>query len=337
MRSTRPLVPLLAAAFALLAAPAFATTATLHLDSGLAVWSETTVVHVTGVGCTGVAPVQEPVNASRDVDVRLTGCDALASQPFAFDVPLPTLVPATYRVRLIDAGSAQVIDDATLEVHSRANVRIDVPPVAGAGAVHVTLHGPSASGCGSFDGPETIDGRTEFTFDNQCPILTPPFPVMTTADATLTLTPGRHEIVAYDLTWTATRADAPMVRATVDVVGPDGCVPDDRTLCLAGRFAARVTWHDFQGTTGMGHPRPLPGRDASGLFWFFTPDNVEQTLKVIDGCALNGHWWVFLSSSTTVATELLVTDVPTGRTRLYEQASGEAAPLLTDTAAFPCE
>ena len=39
----------------------------------------------------------------------------------------------------------------------------------------------------------------------------------------------------------------------------------------------------------------------SGYFWFFDPDNVELTVKILDGRAINGSYWVFIASMTDVA------------------------------------
>jgi hypothetical protein len=97
-----------------------------------------------------------------------------------------------------------------------------------------------------------------------------------------------------------------------------------------------VTWSDFSGGTGAGHARPLDGDGASGLLWFFSPENVEVTAKVLDGCGVNGSYWVFLSSGSTVAFEVRVTDRVTGATRHYANASGQSAPLVSDTSAFSC-
>ena len=57
---------------------------------------------------------------------------------------------------------------------------------------------------------------------------------------------------------------------------------------------------------------------------------------MLNGCGLGGHWWVFLSSGSTVEYTVKVTDTLTGRTKTYTNDSGEAQPLIADTAAFSC-
>ena len=123
-------------------------------------------------------------------------------------------------------------------------------------------------------------------------------------------------------------------------IGIDGggeagdCTPGPAVLCLGGgRFRAEVAWKDFQGNTGQGSV--VPGAsDASGLFWFFAPDNWELLVKVLDGCALNGHHWVFSAATTTVQYTLKVTDTRTGEVAAWTNPLGGSPPAVTDTRAL---
>lgn len=117
--------------------------------------------------------------------------------------------------------------------------------------------------------------------------------------------------------------------------GDEGCVPDEETLCLEdGRFALRGTWTDFQGRHGAF--RSVPSTDGSGMFWFFNENDVEVLVRVIDGCALNQHRWVFFAATTNVAYRLEVTDLRTGAMRTYSNPLGTRAPATTDVSAFGC-
>ena len=79
----------------------------------------------------------------------------------------------------------------------------------------------------------------------------------------------------------------------------------------------------------------VPGAAAdSGLLWFFAADNWEMLVKVLDGCAFNGHYWVFSAATTNVGYTLTVTDTERGRLRRYPNSLGNAAPALTDVGAF---
>ncbi|HXT50207.1 MAG TPA: hypothetical protein VN811_04150, partial [Thermoanaerobaculia bacterium] len=125
------------------------------------------------------------------------------------------------------------------------------------------------------------------------------------------------------------------VRANVTVAPPGSCAPTDTTLCLHDRrFAVTATWRDFAGHTGVGHALVPPGSDGSGLFWFFGAENAELTVKVLDGCAVNQHWWVFLASGSSVDYEVTVTDTRSGAQRKYTNPLGVQAPLATDLEAF---
>jgi hypothetical protein len=118
--------------------------------------------------------------------------------------------------------------------------------------------------------------------------------------------------------------------------GSAGChnAPDTTDLVLhQGRFQARVSWRDAAGNTGTGRVA-APAADGSGLFWFFSLDNWELLVKVIDGCALNGRHWVFAAATTDVEYTLTVTDSLTGRTARYENPLGRRSPAFTDTEAF---
>lgn len=114
------------------------------------------------------------------------------------------------------------------------------------------------------------------------------------------------------------------------------CVETDTARCLqGGRFRAEVDWQDFAGGAGPGRVTPARSAD-SALFHFFEPANWELQVKVLDGCPVDGHFWVFASAATTVAFELRVTDLDTGFVRSYQNPLGEPASAITDTGAFPC-
>lgn len=109
---------------------------------------------------------------------------------------------------------------------------------------------------------------------------------------------------------------------------------DTDTLLLDdGRFRATVTWGDFQGNTG--HGQVVPGAsDTSGLFSFFTPDNWELLVKVLDGCTVNGRFWVFVAAATSVEYTLRIEDLDTGEEWVRSNPLGELSPAYADTAAF---
>lgn len=102
------------------------------------------------------------------------------------------------------------------------------------------------------------------------------------------------------------------------------CVASATVLCLnQGRFRVAVNWKDFSGRTGVGTTRELTS--DTGAFWFFAAENLELTVKVLDGRALNDRFWVFYGALTNVEFTLEVTDTETGRQRVYRNPSGRFA------------
>ncbi|HEX2224586.1 MAG TPA: fibronectin type III domain-containing protein, partial [Thermoanaerobaculia bacterium] len=111
------------------------------------------------------------------------------------------------------------------------------------------------------------------------------------------------------------------------------CVPGADRLCLnGGRFQVEVAWTTGNGQQGAGRAVPLTG--DTGYFWFFDQANVELVVKVLNGCGLGGHYWVFAGGLTDVNTRLTVTDTRTGTVKRYNNPQGTAFRPIQDTSAF---
>jgi CSLREA domain-containing protein len=114
------------------------------------------------------------------------------------------------------------------------------------------------------------------------------------------------------------------------------CVPGGNVLCLRdGRFRVEVS---FQ-TAATGALQKAGGvtlTSESGYFWFFDRDNVEVTVKVLDGCGLNNRFWVFAAGMTNVRVVLTVTDTVTGSTKTYNNPLGRTYRTILDTSALAC-
>ena len=117
---------------------------------------------------------------------------------------------------------------------------------------------------------------------------------------------------------------------------PDGpCKPGAETLCLHGdRFEVRVEWWTGDGETGSALVVAEATQD-SGLFRFFDADNWEILIKVLDGCAVNGNYWVYGASTTDLGYVIRVVDTRTGDVREYRNDPGRPAAAITDARAFP--
>jgi hypothetical protein len=72
----------------------------------------------------------------------------------------------------------------------------------------------------------------------------------------------------------------------------------------------------------------------TGYLWFFSSANVEVVIKVIDGCGLNGHYWVFAGGLTNVAATITVTDTQAGVVETYTNLQNTAFLPIQDTLAF---
>ena len=124
----------------------------------------------------------------------------------------------------------------------------------------------------------------------------------------------------------------------MEAADPAGtCVPSAETLCLQdSRYAVSVDWW-LHGTGYDDHDHAKvvrTGTNDSGLFRFFDPDDWEILIKVLDGCAVNGHMWVFGASTTDLGYLIRVTDTATGAVKEYRNEPGMPAAAITDGKAF---
>ena len=334
-------------AAALLAAAALPITAgaEIALSPVVATWQDQVVVTVSGTFSTSCGPhllslraAQPLVQTGPIVALELVAepCDVLAPpgvHPFSVSFELPPLSPGQYQVRVEDQATGGDATVVPLIVHEVSTVQILVPDVARSDEpVDVSVRSFAVWPGTSLVG---VSGHlVELAFEPFCPILcVGPF-VWEELLGLGELPPGDYEVRLFDHAFFFGGLPA-LATASFRVWDAAGCVPSPTTLCLHdGRFRLEVAWRDFQGGSGPGRPIPLAGRDDSGLFWFFHPENVELTAKVIDACSLDGRFWVFVSSGSTVEYELTVTDTAAGESVRYRNELGAVPRLVADTAAF---
>jgi streptogramin lyase len=119
---------------------------------------------------------------------------------------------------------------------------------------------------------------------------------------------------------------------TTGTTGP--CVASATALCLnGGRFQVTAHWQKSDGASGDGAGVKLTG--DSGYFWFFTPDNIEAVVKVLNGCGINDKYWVFAAGLTNVQVDVTVRDVQTDSVFTRRNPQGAAFAPIQDTGAFP--
>lgn len=128
--------------------------------------------------------------------------------------------------------------------------------------------------------------------------------------------------------------------------GGGECVPDATTLCIDdqpgdGRFRIQGQFQTTQGGGSAGQAGAISldpvGVTRGGLLWFFRQENPEVLVKVLDGCPVNGHYWVFYSAGTNVGFTLRVEDLVGEQTWFRTNPDRNPAPPVQDTQAFPCE
>ena len=110
--------------------------------------------------------------------------------------------------------------------------------------------------------------------------------------------------------------------------------PREKNVCFFDRFA--VVIDQVTGVSdGFGTPVRF-GSKESAFFWFYTDQNFEVMIKVLDACGINGRYWVFAGALTNQGYRIRVGDVLTQQIRNYTNAQGTNAAAVTDTTGFPC-
>jgi hypothetical protein len=151
---------------------------------------------------------------------------------------------------------------------------------------------------------------------------------------------------AYETIGTSSPLDV-QVRGTVGIEIDQedlaaGCIKSDTVLCVDDKPGDRR----FQLTLDFNHAgSPASsaqvsigtlGQGRGGSFWFFSQDNPEMLVKVLNGCGVNNHFWVFASAGTNVGFNLHVQDTTTAAVMTYSNDDNVAAVPVQDTKAFPC-
>lgn len=260
--------------------------------------------------------------------------DPPAFHPFEVTVAFGRLDPAEYTVQVTTfAEEEPVVAEGTLTVHEVADVVITLPatPPTDAAPFVISVSGVTNTCLGPE--PAEVEGRViTLFFPDDCPILPIGGGIQTFDYPVGPLAAGDYEIRVFRQPHAPPAA---LAKATVHVFDAELCLPESDVLCLnQDRFAVRVEWSDFHGGSGVG--QAVPFRDDTGLFWFFHPENVELTVKVLEGCPVNGFFWVFVASGSTVEYEVRVTDTERDETAIYRNALGQVPLLIPDTAAFAC-
>lgn len=120
--------------------------------------------------------------------------------------------------------------------------------------------------------------------------------------------------------------------------GPPGrdytdCVPETSPLVFDG-YSVRMCYETGGGTVGEAKAG-IWASGESGLLWFFNRDNAEVLVKVLNGCHINNHRWVYVAPVTDLAFNLYVVDSQ-GNTWSHHNRLGDTASTRSDNEAFRC-
>jgi hypothetical protein len=125
---------------------------------------------------------------------------------------------------------------------------------------------------------------------------------------------------------------APGAKPAVPIAPSGLAAKSSASLTLAGQFMVEVEFTDPR--TGLiGAATAVPFTFDTGAFWFFDPANMELMIKVLDGRAINGKFWVFYGALSDVDYTITVTNMQTGEVRTYHNPKGTLA-SHADTQAF---
>jgi hypothetical protein len=103
------------------------------------------------------------------------------------------------------------------------------------------------------------------------------------------------------------------------------CSPSSTKACfLSNRFAVQVT-------QGGSAARVAASGSASAAFWRYSSSNWEVLVKVLDGCSINGHYWVFAAGATSVSWSFSVEDTANDLLLFFPGSCP-----VTNTTAFDC-
>lgn len=98
---------------------------------------------------------------------------------------------------------------------------------------------------------------------------------------------------------------------------------DGESFAISAVFATA----NEDGTCKAIWAKPMPVQLKSGyLFSLFGADNPEVLVKLLNGCAINGHWWLYAGGATDLTHSLVI-----ARLNDIDPATGSARITTTNT------
>lgn len=274
-------------------------------------------------------------------------CEDVATQ-YMIEAKLPPLAAGEYDLDLIywgpfaptELGSKQLVVREGSETGLGA-LSVHPPQPSATDRIQIVASGDWMDGCVPEWSATSVDGNevviSTLTPGDSCVQQITPYAVAATL--------GPLPAGTYDLTVLV--ADVLGLPAEeIPILGSRSFTVLDSvatSAVLDDRFEVKVDFKDKEGVPGKARvmsgalPSASEVVSSSGesvLFWFFSPDNTEVVLKVLDGCGVNDRFWVFASAATDLEFTITVTDLVTSEERTYESPGGQAATAINDTDAF---
>ena len=125
-------------------------------------------------------------------------------------------------------------------------------------------------------------------------------------------------------------ASVPAVVAEEQVAG--WCDADAMRLCLHNRRFEVQVGRRLDGDWHTGRVAQV-GTDETGIFYLSDPESWEVLVKVVDGCAINGHYWLFAAAASDLEFEVFLLSRGPGRGGL-KGYRGERGRPIVDREAF---
>ena len=135
------------------------------------------------------------------------------------------------------------------------------------------------------------------------------------------------------------RVSRPEVAVTQPIRGGEAadCEPQPVTTLRGGYTVNMCVEHIRDGETVVEEVKDYElDSEQSAILYFFQPDNAEVLVKVLDGCAINGHRWVFVAPVTTLAFNLSIEGPDGGTPWTHENRLDQTAAAKSDITAFAC-
>ena len=271
-------------------------------------------------GLAGI-PALNPYVAALDIDGLPLGRYDLVFQVESDGTPLPATFPSPtpgVGTKSLELGQIRIFEPFTVDGPSIADttdsLRYTVSRIEICSALADTEILPDPDGAGGVIRIRWLVG---------CPILPEPPSLMSLETEPFgPLSAGTWEVQVVD------ENHHVLTRRALDVL-------PNPVFLQSDRFRLDVSWwNNIAADPAFPAARPT---DDSALFAFFQRDNWEVMVKVLDGCDINGFYWIFIAANTDQGFDVMVTDTETSAEWTHAHPLGSPAPAVTDTQAIACQ